>query len=161
MPTTRHKLEVRAEPGKQELFITRQFDAPRAAVFAAFTDAEAIAKWWGPRQYTTIVDKFEPRPAGSWRFLNREADGTEYGFHGVIHELTPNERIVQTFEYEGWAGHCALDSLTFEDFEGGTILRGQSVFQSVEDRDGMIESGMETGASESYERLEEYLEASR
>ena len=148
--------ELTVEPGKQEIVITRTFNAPRELVYRAYTDPDLIPRWWGPREYETVVDKLDPRPGGVWRFLNRGADGTEYGFHGVIHDASP-EQIVQTFEFEGAPGHVALDTAVFEDLGGRTKVTATSVFQSVEDRDAMVASGMEGGARETYDRLAELL----
>ena len=148
---------LKAEPGKQELTITHEFNAPAARVFKALTDPALIVKWWGPKQYTTVVDKLEAKSGGQWRYIHRGADGQEFAFHGVFHLIDSPRRIVQTFEYEGQAGHVALESMTLEERGGKTLITAQSVFQSVEDRDGMIQSGMESGARESYERLEELL----
>jgi uncharacterized protein YndB with AHSA1/START domain len=151
------KAEYRIEPGKQEMFATRVFDAPRDLVFKACTDPDLIARWWGPRRYTTIVDKLEAKPGGMWRFVQKDTTGNEFAFHGVYHEVSAPARTVQTFEYEGVPGHVLLDTSTFEEFEGKTRLTQQSVFQSVEDRDGMVQSGMEEGATESMDRLAELL----
>lgn len=153
-----NKLNIIAEPGKQEVIITRTFDAPRDLVFKAFTDPELVSKWWGPRSVTTIVDKLEVKPGGVWRYVHREPDGSEYAFHGVYHEVTQSERLVYTFEYEGMPGHVLLETVTFEEYDGKTKLIDQSVFQSVADRDGMVQSGMESGAGESMDRLAELVE---
>ncbi|HEX9990598.1 MAG TPA: SRPBCC family protein [Chloroflexia bacterium] len=151
------KTNVIAEPGKQEIVITRTVDAPRDLVFKAYTDPNAIPQWWGPRNLTTVVDRMEVRPGGVWRFVHHDAEGNEYGFHGVYHDVVSPERIVSTFEFEGVPGHVLLSTMTFEEQDGKTKLTDASVFQSVEDRDGMLQSGMEGGASESMDRLEEYL----
>jgi len=150
--------EIIAEPARQEIVITRVFDAPRELVYRAYTDPDLIRRWWGPRRYETVVDTLEVRPGGRWRFLNREADGTEHGFHGVIHDAVAPERIVMTFEYEGAPGHVALDTAVLTDAgDGRTRVTATSVFQSLEDRDAMVASGMEGGARETYDRLEELL----
>ena len=157
----KNKTVVTAEPGKQEMIITREFDAPRELVFQAFTDPELVPQWWGPRRLSTLVDKMDVRSGGLWRFINRDSDGNEYGFHGVYHEVCAPERIIDTFEFEGLpeAGHVCLETLTLEALPGGrTRLTAQSVFQSVADRDGALQSGMEEGLNESYERLTELLE---
>jgi uncharacterized protein YndB with AHSA1/START domain len=151
------KTKLIAEPGKQEIIVTRTFDAPRALVFKAYTDPKLIPQWWGPRRYTTKVEMMEVRPGGRWRFVQGDASGNEFGFHGVFHELSAPQRIVQTFEYEGTPGHVLLETATFEEQDGKTILTSQSVFQSVADRDGMLNSGMEGGEDESMERLDELL----
>lgn len=146
------------EPGTQEIEITRVFDAPRERVFEANVAPERIPEWWGPRQYATVVDEMDARPGGTWRFINRDADGNEHAFRGVYHDVVAPERIVQTFEYEGAPGHVSLETATFEDVDGKTRLTIRSVFQSVEDRDATVESGMEDGARETWERLAELVE---
>jgi uncharacterized protein YndB with AHSA1/START domain len=152
---------IKAEPGKQEIFITREFDAPRELVFKAFTDPKLYAQWLGPRGFTTRLEIFEQKNGGSWRYIQKDKDGNEYAFHGVNHEITAPERIIGTFEFEGLPekGHVVLQTARFEALPGGrTKLTSQSVFQTVEDRDGMLQSGMETGVNDSYDRLDELLE---
>jgi uncharacterized protein YndB with AHSA1/START domain len=104
-----------------------------------------------------IIDKMEVRPGGVWRYIHRGADGQEFAFHGVYHEVRPPERLVSTFEFEGAPGHVVLDTATFEDLGGKTRLTTRSVFQTIEDRDAMVQSGSEEGATESWDRLEELL----
>ena len=107
---------------------------------------------------TTIVDKMDVRPGGSWRFIAREADGKESGFRGQYREIVPGEKIVQTFEWEPMAGHISTETATFTDLpDGRTLLTTRSVFSSKEDRDGMVQSGMETGLRETYDRFDELL----
>ena len=157
----KNKTTIIAEPGKQEMRITREFDVPRELVFQAFTDPELYVQWLGPRRLTTMLDTFEPRSGGRWRYLQKDQSGNEFAFHGVYHEVRAPERIIDTFEFEGLpeAGHVALETLTLEELPGGrTRLTGQSVFQSVADRDGALQSGMEEGLNDSYERLTELLE---
>lgn len=156
----KHKTTITAEPGKQELFVTREFDAPRELVFKAHTDPNLFAQWLGPRGLTTTLETFEPVSGGRWRFIQQDTDGNEYGFHGVFHEVSP-ERIIQTFEFEGLpeSGHVVLEVLIFEELPNGrTRLTSQSVYRSVADRDGMVQAGMEVGIVEGYERLDEILE---
>ena len=150
-------MKVVADPGTHEIVITRSFDAPRELVFKAFTDADAVRQWWGLNSTETVVDQLEARPGGRWRFVQRDGDGNEFGFHGVYHDLQAPERIVYTFEFEGMPGHVLLETLVFEDQGGRTLLTDTSVFQSVADRDGMLQSGMESGAAESLDRLDDYL----
>jgi uncharacterized protein YndB with AHSA1/START domain len=160
MSAKKNKTTITAEPGKQELFITREFDAPRELVFRAHTDPELFVQWLGPRGLTTNLEAFEPVSGGRWRFIQKDKDGNEFGFHGVFHEVSP-ERMIQTFEFEGLpeSGHVILETTTLEALPNGrTRLTAQSVFQSVTDRDGMIQSGMEHGVNEGYERLDEILE---
>jgi uncharacterized protein YndB with AHSA1/START domain/DNA-binding transcriptional ArsR family regulator len=155
-----NKTKVVAEPGKQEIVVTREFDAPRELVFRAFTDSELYTQWLGPRDLKMTLEKFEPRSGGSWRYIHSDKDGNAYGFHGVTHEVSAPERIIGTFEFEGLPekGHVTLETARFEALPGGrTRLVNQTVFQSVADRDGMLQSGMESGMNESYDRLDELL----
>ncbi len=152
-----NRTRITAEPGKQEIVITRTFDAPCELVFRAYTDPSAIPQWWGPRYLTTTVDRMEVRPGGFWRFSQRDAQGNEFAFHGVYHAVESPARIVSTFEFEGAPGHVSLETLTLEEQDGKTMMRSQSVFQSVEDRDAMLASGMEGGVTETYDRFEELL----
>ena len=157
---SKNKTTITAEPGKQELFISREFDAPRELVFKAHTDPELYARWLGPRGLTTTFEVFEPVNGGRYRFIQKDKDGNEFAFHGVTHEVTAPERIIGTFEFEGLpeAGHVTLETTRFEALPGGrTRVTSQSVFQSVADRDGMIQSGMEDGVNQGYERLDEIL----
>jgi len=144
-------------PTDLEILITREFDAPRGVVYKAMTDPKLIPRWWGPRRSTTSVDKMEVRPGGSWRFVNRSADGSETGFRGQYREVIPGEKIVQTFEWEPMAGHISVETATFAERDGRTVLTVRSVFSSKEDRDGMIQSGMEKGLVETHDRFAELL----
>src|SRR5579871_6386913 len=137
-----NKTTVTAEPGKQEMTITREFDAPRELVFRAITDPELLPQWWGPRYLSTKIDKMDVRSGGQWRYIQRDEQGNEYGFHGVYHEVLAPERIIDTFEFEGLpeTGHVALETMMLEALPGGrTRLTTQSVFQSLADRDGALE----------------------
>ncbi|MGE5262954.1 MAG: SRPBCC family protein [Acidobacteriota bacterium] len=153
------KTNLIAEPHKQEIVVTRVFDAPRARVFKTMTDPALIPDWWGPKYLTTTVEQMDVRPGGVWRFVQRDADGNTYAFHGVYHEVVPPERLVYTFEFEGTPGHVLLETVTFEEQNGQTKVTDQSIFQSVKDRDGMLQSGMEQGAAESEDRLAALLAA--
>jgi uncharacterized protein YndB with AHSA1/START domain len=147
-----------AEPGHQELFVTCVFGAPRELVWKAYTDPKLIPRWLGPMMFTNSVDHMDVRPGGLWRFVHRDADGIEYAFHGVYHRVDEPNRLIYTLEFEGLPGHVLLDTVIFVDAgDGTTVLTDQSVFQSVEDRDGMLKGGMEKAASDSMERLEALL----
>ncbi|MBB6670365.1 SRPBCC family protein [Cohnella nanjingensis] len=159
--TISYETKVTAEPGKQLILIEREFDAPRELVFEAFTDAELFVEWMGPRNLAMTLETFEPRDGGSWRYIHRDEAGNAYGFHGVFHEVSAPERIIQTFEFEGLPerGHVTLETVIFEELPGGkTKIRMESVFRSVADRDGMVQSGMEGGLNDSFGRLVELLE---
>jgi uncharacterized protein YndB with AHSA1/START domain len=145
-------------PSDREIVMTRIFDAPRDLVFAAHSSAEHMKQWWGPRKYETISAEIDFRPGGTWRIVHRGPDGEEYGFHGEYREIVRPERISWTFEFEGAPGHITVETLTLEEHEGKTTLTAQSVADTVEERDAMLESGMTEGAAETFDRLEEYLE---
>jgi uncharacterized protein YndB with AHSA1/START domain len=144
-------------PTDREIHVERVFDAPRDHVFAAYTDPELIPQWWGPRDGTTIVDEMDVRPGGGWRFVIRTPDGGETAFRGTYREVSPPERVVQTFEWEGMPGHVAIETATFEDFGDGTKVTTTSLFHTPDERDGMLASGMERGLNETYARLDELL----
>jgi uncharacterized protein YndB with AHSA1/START domain len=146
-------------PSDREIVTERVFDAPRERVFGAFTDPELISQWWGPRGVTTVVDVMDVRPGGAWRFVCRNPDGSEEGFRGSYREVTPPERVVQTFEWEGMPGHVIVETATFEDLGGRTKVTNVSLFHTPEERDGMLATDMERGLNESYERLDELLAA--
>ena len=144
-------------PTEREIRVERVFAAPRDRVFSVYTDPELIPEWWGPHGTTTVVDQMDVRPGGSWRFVMRNSDGSETGFRGTYREVTPPERIVQTFEWEGMPGHVSVETATFEDLGDRTKVTTTSIFHTTEERDGMLQSGMERGLNETYARLDELL----
>ena len=157
--STKNKLVVTAEPGKQEVIVTREFDAPRELVFKAHTDPNLYVQWLGPRGYEMVLDTFEPYSGGRYRYIHKDDKGNEFGFHGVFHTIS-EDLMIQTFEFEGLPepGHVTLDTMRLESLPGNrTRVTVQSLFQSVSDRDGMVQSGMEHGMREGYERLDEVL----
>ena len=141
-------------PTDREIHIERVFDAPRDRVFAVFTDPKLIPEWWGP---TTVVDQMDVRPGGSWRFVAHNADGSETAFRGTYREVTPPERIVQTFESEGMPGRVHVQTVTFEDLGDSTKLTTTLLFDTTEERDGVLGYGVERGTTETYARLDELL----
>ena len=153
-----NELTVTAEPGIPQVVMTREFDAPRELVFRAWSEPDLLVQWLGPRRLKMEIDRYDARGGGSWRYIHRDDEGNEFGFHGVFHGDPSPDGFVQTFEFEGYPGHVSLDTAVFEDAGGRTIVRMNSVFQSVEDRDGMVQSGMESGVREGFERLDEVLE---
>ena len=151
------KTQITAEPGIPQITITREFNAPRDLVFRAHIEPELVAQWLGPRDLALAIDRWEARDGGTWRYVHTDAHGNTFGFHGVFHGDPSPQAIVQTFEFEGAPGHVALQTATFNDRGGSTLVRTVSAFQSVEDRDAMVASGMERGARDSGERLAELL----
>lgn len=158
--SSKNKTVVIAEPGKQDVIVTREFEAPRELVFKAHTDPKLYVQWLGPHGYEMILETFEPYSGGRYRYIHKDSRGNEFAFHGVFHEIS-EERMIQTFEFEGLpeAGHVTLDTMRLESLpKNRTRVTVQSLFQSVADRDGMVQSGMEQGMREGYERLDELLE---
>lgn len=145
-------------PSDREILMTRVFDFPRRLVWEAHTTTEHIRQWWGPRRTRLAICEMDFRPGGAWRFVDRRDDGKEYGFRGVYREISPPERIVWTFEFDGAPGHVSVETLTLVETDGKTTLTVRSVFDTAEERDAMLQSGMEAGARETWERLAEYLE---
>lgn len=157
MPTTNDAKLTVTLPSDREILLTREFDAPRELLFEVMNKAEHLQHWYGPRDYTISVLDVDFRPGGHWRAVHRDKDGNEFAFRGEIREVQAPERVVRTFEWEGLPGHISVETLRLEDLGGRTRMTVTSAFDSVEDRDGMLQSGMERGASESYDRLAEYL----
>jgi uncharacterized protein YndB with AHSA1/START domain len=151
------ELQITAEPGVPQVRTERELDAPLDLVYRAFTEPELLEQWLGPRKYTMTVERFEPRDGGTWRYIHADDAGNEYGFHGVFHGDPSPKGIVQTFEFEGAPGHVSLDTVTFEERDQKTTVHTNSLFQSVEARDAMVNSGMGDGMSQGYERLDELV----
>jgi uncharacterized protein YndB with AHSA1/START domain len=151
------KTTITAEPGVPQILVTREFNASPTQLFRAYTEPDLLVQWLGPRQYTMEIDRYEVRDGGTWRYIHRDAGGAEYGFHGVFHGTPSPAGIVQTFEFEGWPGNVSLETLTFEERDGTTLLQINSVYQSVASRDAMVESGMESGLNDGFARLDDLL----
>jgi uncharacterized protein YndB with AHSA1/START domain len=151
------ELKITAEPGSLEVRTEREVDAPRDLVFRAFTEPELLVQWLGPRKYEMEIDRYELRDGGRWRYTHRDEAGNEFAFHGVFHGMPTPDAMIQTFEFEGYPGHVSLDTGVLEDRGDKTLIRTVSVFQSVEGRDGMVQSGMADGIREGYERLDEVM----
>ena len=151
------KTHITAEQGIPRITIEREFDAPPELLFRAWTDPELLVQWLGPRRLTMKVDRYELRDGGRWHFTHSGEDGAAHGFRGVFHGTPSVDGIVRTFEYEGAPGHISLEWLELERRGDKTLVRTNSVFQSVEDRDSMIESGMEEGVEDGMQRLDELL----
>ena len=149
--------KIQALPGKQEIIVTRTYRAPRDLVYKIVTDPKLIPEWWGPRNLTTNVERMDVRPGGQWRFVQRDPQGNIFAFHGVYHEAKAPERLVYTFEWEGMPGHVLLDVESFEERDGITTCTSKNIFETVEDRDGMLQQGMDSGINEITERLNELI----
>jgi len=139
--------------------MTRSFDAPRSLVFDAHTKPEHLVHWFGPRGHTLSVCTVDLRPEGAWRFVLREPDGREMGMKGVYREIVRPARLVYTEifdDFEEMAGESIVTTI-FEELDGKTKVTSTSVYRSKEIRDAVVQSGMEYGAAETYDRLAEYL----
>jgi uncharacterized protein YndB with AHSA1/START domain len=136
----------------------RVFDAPRELVFKVYTDPDLVPRWWGLRNDNIIVEAMDVRPGGAWQYIDTDEQGSSIAFYGVYREVAPPERLVYTFQYEGADGHEVLETVTFEAQGNKTKVTAVDVFRSAEDLEGMVQSGMETGAVETFERLAELLQ---
>jgi uncharacterized protein YndB with AHSA1/START domain len=155
MTTTFARASV-TTPAKREIRIERIFDASRDRVWRAFTDPTLVTQWWG-RGNKLVVERMEVERGGHWRYVEHGPDGV-HGFEGRYRELTPQERIVRTFEWDGMPGHVIVETATFEDLgDDRTRIVTTSLFHTKEDRDGMLHSGMEGGLNESYAALDRLL----
>lgn len=145
-------------PSDREIVMTRVFDAPRALVFDAYTNPEHLPHWFGPRGWTLPVCEIDLRPGGAWRFILRGPDGTEMGMRGVYQEIAPPERLVSTESFDDYPGET-LNTLILSEEDGKTTYTVTVLYPSKEVRDAVLASGMQEGASESFDRLAEYLKA--
>jgi uncharacterized protein YndB with AHSA1/START domain len=151
---------INAPEGLPFIEFVREFDAPVEAVFRAHREPELVRQWLGPNGYEMDIERWDFTTQGGYRYVHRNPEGEEYAFNGTFHTVRDNEFAVQTFEFEGMPDVVAVESMTFEDLgDGRTRLRGWSTYPSVEARDGMVASGMETGLREGYERLDALVAA--
>ena len=146
-------------PNDTTVRLEREFNAPRDLVFEAMSKPEYITQWWGPRGSTLTKCELDFRVGGTWNFVERGSDGTEHPFKGVYKEIAPPERVTWTFIYDvpPFDQFEAVETVTLTEIEGRTKLSVDSVHGSKEARDGHVQSGMEKGAAETYDRLEELL----
>ena len=143
-------------PTDREIHIERVFNAPRDRVWQAFTDPKLVAKWWG-RGNKLVIERMEVERGGHWRFVEHGPDGV-HGFEGRYREVTPPERLVHTFEWDGMPGYVALETAVFENLgDGRTKVVNTTLFHTSEERDGMLNSGMEQGLNQSYAALDGLL----
>lgn len=154
---TTPKPAVLTTPTDRTIHVERILNAPRDRVWRAFTDADLVAQWWG-RGNKVVIEKHEPVRGGRWRFVEHSDHGID-GFEGRYREVTPPERVVRTFEWDGMPGHVIVETMTLEDLGNGTTrLVITSLFHTPEERDGMLHSGMEGGMNESFAALDRLLE---
>lgn len=143
-------------PSDREVRNERIFDAPRDRVWRALTDPELVKQWWG-RGNPLTIERMDVERGGHWRYVEHSDHGM-HGFEGRYREVTPPERLVATFEWDGMPGHVAVQTLTLEDMgDGRTRIVSTSIFHTTEERDGMLNSGMEGGLNQSYAALDRVL----
>lgn len=159
MNGTLHRKATIEKVGDHAITITRDFDAPVDKVFRAMHDPDLIAQWIGPKRFTDQEVTQVNEHGGTWTLVQRDDDGNEYGFRGVIHGTPTPELSQRTFEWLGLPGHVSFETMRLEDLgDGRTRVHGISLVNSVEERDGMFDSGMDVGVNEGYERLDDLLE---
>src|SRR6266404_4743355 len=145
-------------PSDREIVLTRVFDAPRSLVWDAFTNAELLKRWFGPRGWSLVVCEVDLRVGGGFRFVLRGPDGREMGMRGVYREIVSPERSVHMESFDDYPGESQVTTVLVEQ-AGKTTLTATILYSSQEIRDAVIKSGMEHGAAESYDKLAELLAA--
>jgi uncharacterized protein YndB with AHSA1/START domain len=139
--------------------IVREFDATPEQVQRAHTDPALFARWVGPNSRDTVIEAWEAKTGGAWRYTSTNCDGDAQGFYGSFHEVRPG-RLVQTFTWAGMPDGVALETLVFEALPGGrTRLTGTSLVDSIEGREAILRSGMDLGLREGYAKLDALLAA--
>jgi uncharacterized protein YndB with AHSA1/START domain len=142
-------------PTDTQILIKREFDAPRHLVYKAYTTPELIKRWWSGDRGKVTSAEVDLRVGGKWRYVMAANAGFEVAFHGEFREIVPNERLVSTEVYEGMPDGEALDTATFAEVDGRTLLTIVMQLANKEDRDAVINSGMEGGMQEAMNHLEE------
>ena len=144
-------------PSDREILMTRKFDAPREIVWETITDPDLIPRWWGFARDTTEVKKMDVRPGGQWRYITHTSGGEDIDFHGTYREVKRPEKLVYTFLFGDMEPGEGFVEIMLVEQGGVTELRDRGYFNSKEERDAVIATGMEIGARETYERLAELL----
>lgn len=153
------RLAVALPEGRPYVLMTRMLDGPRELVWACMTQPQHFSRWWGPRGYTNEITAFEARVGGKWRVIQRNPEGQEFIFRGAFRELVAPERLVWTLGMENmFEGAEGVETHILEEFGDRTRYTAISRFPSLEARDGVAATGMEWGAGESMDRLEELLQ---
>lgn len=145
-------------PADREIVLTRVFDAPRQLVFEAFTRPELLKRWFGPRGWSLVVCEVDLKVGGGFRFVLRSPEGKDVGMRGVYREIVPPERSVHMELFDDFPGESQVTAV-FVEQAGKTTMTATILYPSKEVRDAVIQSGMEHGAAESYDKLAELLAA--
>jgi uncharacterized protein YndB with AHSA1/START domain len=147
------KTKIKAEDGKQELMITREFDLPVDLLFRAYAEPEIVEQWMG-----TKVLKLENKKHGSYQFETTDPKGNKYRFNGTVHEFSPNLKITRTFEFENMPFGVQLEFLEFEKLgEDQSKLNMHVIYASVAQRDQVLKMGMAPGINMAHNRMQEIL----
>jgi len=141
-------------PTDEQILITREFEAPKDLVYRAWTEPGLVGRWWGGERGEVTIVEVDLRVGGTWRCVMVTDDGSEVAFYGEYREVVPDERIVSTEVYEGVPEAEALNTVTFAETDGRTILTVLVEHASKEARDAHIASGMEVGVREGMDLLE-------
>ena len=149
--------QLTAEPAVPQIVITREFAAPREVLFRAFTDPELLVQWLGSRDFILVIDHFDVRHGGTWRYRSLGPTGDEYSFRSVFHGTPSPDGITQTFEFEDMPGHVCLETVTFAERGEVALLTQRTVFACAADGDAALESNVAEGINESMERLDALL----
>lgn len=158
MQSTTHKATVTL-PTDDQILITREFDAPRALVYRAWTTPELVKRWFGGNHGEVISAEIDLRVGGTWRYVTSDGSGPEVAFHGEYRELVPNERIVSTEVYEGAPDAESVNTLALTERDGRTTMTVLVQHQSQANRDAVLEAGMETGMNAALDKLEQVARA--
>lgn len=151
-------LQVETPANEPIVVATRDFQAPRALVWKVMTEAEHVARWWGTEGQRNVITDFEVRPGGKWRVESHDKDGSVYIFVGEYREVYAPEKFVWTFGMENmFFGKTLVETHTFEEENGITHYKSVSNFDTIEDRDGMVASGMEKGMVHGFAVIDDIL----
>ncbi len=162
MTTTSDKRTTLTLPTDEQILITREFDAPRELVWKAWTTPELVKRWWSGGRGEVTLAEIDLRVGGRWRYVMTTAEGGfEVGFHGEYREIVPNERLVSTEVFEGMPEGEALDTLTLAEQDGRTTMTILVQHATKEQRDGHVNSGMESGMQDSLDLLEQVARSLR
>lgn len=156
-PRTPSSLELEVPADEPVIRFRRFLRAPRDLVFRVMTEPEHRRSWWGPRALELVVAEADLRVGGTYRYVQRAPDGQEFAFRGEFREIDPPRRMVQTFAFEGFPEAESVEAMDLVEVEGGTMVHGVVTHTSMANRDGHVNSGMEPGMRETYERLDEVL----
>lgn len=140
------------------LSMSRTFNATKDRVWKAYTTPELVKQWWSGVPGEMIIDKMDVKVGGIWRYIQKEESG-EYAFNGKYTEIIENEVLAYTFEFELIPGHICEERIVFEEKDGKTTLFSTTTFANLEDLEGMVESGMESGAVTSWNKLQNLVES--